>query len=74
MASKLDLGKIVNTITSQRIPANYTVGGTSKGVPFDVKLSIDPDFKKTIIKGVTIFSGGVAIGIIAGFAIKKARN
>jgi len=74
--AKIDLGKIVNTAATGRVPYNYVVGAkdTGKGLPFDVKLSIDPDFKNTLIKGVSIFSGGVALGIIAGFAIKKARK
>lgn len=48
------------------IPYNYVVGGpSSKGLPFDVKVSIDPNFERAISKWVTI--GGICIG--AGIAI-----
>jgi hypothetical protein len=71
---------VINTIkkvaTSGRIPYTYKVGEPAgKPMPFDVKLSIDPDFKKTIIKGITIFSGGLALGIFAGFVFtSKSKN
>ncbi len=67
---------VIDTIkkaaTSGRIPYTYKVGEKGgKPMPFDVKLSIDADFKKTVIKSVTIFSLGIAAGIVAGFVITK---
>jgi hypothetical protein len=66
---------IIRTAQSGRASTTYKVGekSTSKGLPIDVQLSIDQDFKKTILKGVAIFSGGVALGIAAGFIITKSK-
>lgn len=67
---------IIRTAQTGRASTTYKVGekSTSSGIPFDVKLSLDEDFKNTIIKGVSIFSLGVAAGITAGIAIKKSRR
>jgi hypothetical protein len=57
------------------IPYRYTVGAKDdgKGLPFDVTLSLDADFKKTIIKAVTIGAVGIGLGIAAGIFISKRR-
>jgi hypothetical protein len=67
--------EIIKTAQSGRAATTYKVGSKSgnKGLPIDVQLSIDQDFKKTIFKGVAIFSGGVALGIAAGFIITKSK-
>lgn len=55
---------------------NYIVGGKSDGkaLPVDVRLSLDPDFKKTIIKSVSIAAIGIGAGIAAGIAISEATK
>jgi hypothetical protein len=70
------LKKLSQAITAGRVPYNYIVGskGTSKGLPFDVRLSIDKEFNKAVTKWVTIGAGGVALGIIAGFVLTKKRS
>lgn len=57
-----------------RIPYTYKVGEKSKGMPFDVKLSVDADFKKAITKWVSIASAGIAGGIIAGFFLTRKKK
>ena len=71
----MGLKKISRAVTSGRMPYNYIVGekGTSKGLPFDVKLSIDANFNKAVTKWVTIGAAGVGLGIVAGFIISKRR-
>jgi hypothetical protein len=72
----IDLIKNIGTsIRSGRIPYNYKVGSKSKSsLPVDVKLSLDQDFKKTIVKSVTIFAVGTALGIAAGIVISKSKG
>jgi hypothetical protein len=69
---------LVNTVKTlvknKRIPYNYKVGEKSSAMPFDVKLSIDQDFKKTLLKAVSIFSLGVAGGIATGIVISKFKK
>ena len=67
------IDNIIRTATTGRAATSYKVGGAPSGIPFDVKLSLDQDFKNTIIKGVTIFSFGVAAGIAIGIIIKKNK-
>lgn len=62
-------------VKNKRIPYNYIVGEKSSGsLPFDVKLSLDPDFKKTIIKSVTILSIGIGLGTLAGIVISNSKK
>jgi hypothetical protein len=65
---------LVKTAISGRASTAYKVGGKPSGIPFDVKLSLDQDFKKTVIKGVTIFTGGVCLGIAAGIIISNSKK
>lgn len=60
---KVNLPKVLTTAASGRIPYNYVVGGpsSSSGVPVDMRLSLDPDFKKTILKGVAMLSASIVI-------------
>lgn len=60
-------------LATKRIPYNYKVGEKSGPIPFDVKLSLDADFKKTLITSVAIFSIGVGLGVLAGFVITKSK-
>lgn len=64
---------IIRTAQSGRASTVYKVGekSTSKGIPFDVQLSIDQEFKKTLLKGVGIFSIGVFAGIATGIVVSK---
>lgn len=70
----MDLAKILGAL----IPAQTVmVGGKptkSSGVPVDVKLAIDPEFKKTLITVVGILSVGIGAGIATGIVISKARK
>ena len=52
----------------------YMVGGKEegKGLPVDVRLSLDAEFKRTIIKSVFIGSAGIALGIAAGIVISES--
>lgn len=63
---------ISNLINNKSIPYNYVVGGkeTPSAIPFDVKLSLDKDFKKTVLISV----GLISLGIAAGIAIAKRRR
>jgi hypothetical protein len=56
---------------------NYVVGapkGENKGIPVEVKLSLDPDFKRTLVKSVIIASTGIALGIGAGIVISDMNK
>lgn len=71
------IDNVKNIIKNKSVPYNYVVGQKSTGsspIPFDVKLSIDPDFKKTVIKVGSIFSVGIALGIAAGIYSSKKRS
>ena len=69
---------LLKTITSGRIPYDYIVGGKdtgkSSGVPIDVKLSVDKDFAKVLVKSVSIIAVGIGLGVVAGMAITKKRS
>lgn len=64
---------ITDVLLKKAIPYTYKIGSKTgeSGIPMNVKVSIDTDFKKTVIKGISILSGGIALGIIAGFLITK---
>jgi hypothetical protein len=68
---------IVKGITSGNgVPYNYKVGAPSSpssGLPFNVKLSIDPNFQKTIVTVASIIAGGVALGTAVGIFIAKRK-
>lgn len=73
------MGKVdlKNTIAKATQGYTYTVGAKDSGggIPFNVKLALDTDFKKTLLKAVGIFSIGVAGGIAVGIALKaKPKN
>lgn len=65
--------QIIKTAQEGRASTVYKVGekSASKGIPFDVQLSIDKDFKNTLLKSVGIFSAAVAAGICTGIVISK---
>lgn len=62
------------------IPYNYVVGApdSKTPIPFDVKLSLDKEFQKTILKSAFIFSGGILTGMalnaVLQGALKMSRN
>lgn len=62
----------------QRLPYNYIVGGKDTApIPFDVKLSLDADFKKTVVKSSLIFASGIAFGMglnaLLSYAAKRSK-
>jgi hypothetical protein len=67
--------KNIKDAVAKKATYNYKVGekDTGGGIPFSVRLSIDPDFKKTVLMSVGIFSAGVAAGIATGIYL-KSRN
>jgi 3-phosphoglycerate kinase len=65
---------VKQAVRTNAIPYNYVVGGKDSGMNFNVKLSLDPDFKKTILKGVGIFSFALASGIATGIVVAEARK
>jgi hypothetical protein len=67
---------VLDILKTGRIPYNYKVGSPSSGkpMPFDVKLSIDPDFKRTIIKCVTIGTIGLGIAVATGIVLSKRKK
>lgn len=77
MPSIIDtLKKKASDAIAKKTAYNYKVGtkDSGGGIPFSVKLSIDEDFKKAVIKSVTIFSIGVGAGIAAGIVIRKVKK
>jgi hypothetical protein len=66
---KINLPQILNTAAGGKIPYNYVVGGkaSTSGIPVEVTVKLDPDLKKTILKGCAF----LALGIIGGAAINK---
>lgn len=63
------------SVISKVLNTAYTVGSqSSTTLPVNVTLKVDPDFKKTIYKTVTIFTVGIALGITAGIYISKKRR
>jgi hypothetical protein len=63
---------IGNILKNTTIP--YTVGGKDASpIPLNVKLSIDPDFKKTVLiaTGILGLGIGLGIGIINAKKIKR---
>lgn len=60
----MDVQQILNAAIQKRIPTTYTVGGKqSSGIPMDIRLSLDPDFKKTVLIGTSMLSLGIAVGL-----------
>ena len=70
----LDFAKLVKNI----IPAQEVIVGgkssKSSGVPIDVKLKLDPEFSKTLVKVSGILALGIGLGIASGIVISKKRN
>lgn len=54
---------------------NYVIGNKlpSKGVPVDVRLSLDPELQKTVLKTTAIIGTSLFLGVLAGFAISKNK-
>lgn len=69
------MANVLDIIKTGRLPYNYKVGEKSSGkpLPFDVKLSIDPQFRKTVLQSVGMLAGGIALGTIAGFLLTKKK-
>lgn len=69
------MANLIDTI-SKAIPYNYVVGSKSEssGLPVNVKLSVDPDFKKALIKMAAIFTIGIGTGVAVGIAVAKKRS
>jgi hypothetical protein len=65
---------LLNTILNPTIP--YTVGSKSSsgGIPVNVNLNLDKDFKNTIYKTAGIISLGIAFGIFAGVVYSKTKG
>jgi hypothetical protein len=68
------LRKVANTVKTGRIQVPYSVGSPSKGMPVDVRLSMDANFNKAVTKWVTIGAAGIGLGIAAGIVISKIRR
>lgn len=51
----------------------YVIGSktVSKGVPVDVRLSLDKDLEKTVMKTTAIIGTSIFLGVLAGFTIAK---
>lgn len=58
------------------IPYNYVIGGKSSPspIPFYVKVSFDPDAKKTILKTAGLVALGLGFGTMAGILISNTRK
>lgn len=60
------------------IPYNYTVGGptspsTVNGIPVNVRLSLDPQFQKTVMNVATILGATVGGGILVSALFSKRK-
>lgn len=66
----MDLTNLINTT----VP--YVVGSktASSGLPVNVKVSIDPDLKKSLFKIAAMFTVGVGIGVAVGVACSKPKT
>jgi hypothetical protein len=51
----------------------YVIGAksTSKGVPVDVRLSLDTELQKTVLKTTAIIGTSIFLGVVTGFVISK---
>jgi hypothetical protein len=68
------MSNVLQNLVGALIPKqSYTVGGKSSGnnIPVELTLKLDPDFKKTVIKGATILSIGIGLGIASGIVISN---
>lgn len=66
----------IDNLINAVIPYTYKVGEKSSGagLPVKVTLALDPDFKKTLIKGLAIFSISVGVGVAVGVAVAKPKK
>jgi hypothetical protein len=71
----VDIKKIISQIAGMAIPEQtYTVGGkSSPGLPVDVRLKLDPQMEKTILKTAGIVAGGLAIGVAVGLIVTHRK-
>ncbi len=72
----MDLKNLITQAASLVPQQKYVVGEKSKssGIPLNVQVSIDKDFKNTLIKGIAILSLGVAAGTAAGIIISSNKK
>jgi hypothetical protein len=63
---------LLQTLLTPTVP--YTVGSKSSGIPVNVNLQIDPNFKRVVYNTAGIISLGILAGILAGVIYNKKKG
>lgn len=64
---------IASVIPSQNIVVGGKTVKQSAGIPVDVRISLDPEFGKTLVKGAAFLSFGIAVGMIGREVVRKSK-